>query len=156
VDVKALFATFLAANLSSAGGVWIGTQQQALSFSMMLNALGQPLFPQMTGEGGTLMGYPYIASENIPATGGSPADGYPLIFAKAPEIMLADDGQTVIDASNQASINMDTAPDSPPTGTTTLVSLWQMNLTGIRAERWINWLKRRSQAVAFIQNAKYG
>jgi len=155
-DSKALFNSFLTANMSTGSGVWIGTQQQALSFSMMLNALGQQSFPQMTGEGGTLLGYPYIASENLPATGGSPADGYPLIFAKANEIMLADDGQTVIDASNQASIQMDTAPDSPPIGTTTLVSLWQMNLTGIRAERWINWQKRRAGAVAFIQNAKYG
>jgi HK97 family phage major capsid protein/HK97 family phage prohead protease len=155
-DVKTLFATFLAANLSTAGGVWIGTQQQALAFSLMLNALGQPFYSQMSGEGGILAGYPYIASENIPATGGSPADGYPLIFAKASEIMLADDGQTVLDASNQASVQMDSAPDSPPSGTTTLMSLWQMNMTGIRAERWINWQKRRSTAVAFIQNAKYG
>ena len=51
---------------------------------------------------------------------------------------------------------MDSAPDSPPSGTTVLVSLWQMNMTGIRAERWINWVKRRSTAVQFIQNAKYG
>jgi len=155
-DTKALFQTFLNANLSAADGVWIGTQRQALSFSMMLNALGQPLFPGMTGNGGTLMGYPYIASENIPASGGSPDSGSPLIFAKASEIMMADDGQTVIDASNQASINMDSAPDSPPTGTTTLVSLWQMNLTGIRAERWINWQKRRPACVSYISGAFYG
>ena len=154
-DAKTMLSTFLAANLSTSGGVWIMTQQQALALSLMINALGQPSFPTITGEGGTLIGYPVIASENLPATGGSPADGYPIIFAKGPEIMLADDGQTVIDASNQASVQMDGAPDSPPTASTTLVSLWQMNMTGIRAERWINWKKRRSTAVAFIQNAKY-
>jgi len=154
-DIKRLFQTFLNANLSTSSGVWIGTQQQALAFSLMLNALGQPFYSQMTGEGGVLAGYPYIASENVPYVGGSPADGAPLIFAKASEIMLADDGQTVLDASNQASVQMDSAPDSPPIGTTTLMSLWQMNMTGIRAERWINWLKRRSTAVQFIQNAKY-
>lgn len=154
-DAKTLLNTFLTNNLSTAGGVWIGTQQQALAFSLMLNALGQASYPTMAPTGGTLLGYPYIASENIPGTGGSPADGYPLIFAVAPEILLADDGQVVIDASNQASVNMDSAPDSPPTASTNMVSLWQMNLTGIRAERWINWLKRRSTAVGFIQNAKY-
>ena len=68
---------------------------------------------------------------------------------------MADDGQVIVDASNQASVQMDSAPDSPPTASTTLVSLWQMNMTGIRAERWINWLKRRSTAVGYIQNAKY-
>lgn len=154
-DVKTLFNTFLAANLSASGGVWIMTQQQALALSLMINALGQPSFPTITGEGGTLLGYPVVASENVKSMGGSPADGSNLIFAKASEIMLADDGQTVIDASNQASVQLDTAPDSPPTASTTLVSLWQMNMTGIRAERWINWKKRRSTAVAFIQNALY-
>ena len=126
-DMKTLFNTFLIANVSTSGGVWIMTQQQALALSLIVNALGQPSFPTINGEGGTLMGYPVIASEGVPATGGSPADGYPIIFAKAPEIMLADDGQTVIDASNQASVQMDSAPDSPaPTASTIMVSLWQM------------------------------
>jgi HK97 family phage major capsid protein len=154
-DVKTLFNTFLAANLSTSGGVWIMTQQQALSLSLMINALGQPSFPTITGEGGTLLGYPVVASENVKSMGGSPADGSNIIFAKASEIMLADDGQTVIDASNQASVQMDSAPDSPPTASTNMVSLWQMNMTGIRAERWINWKKRRSTAVAYIQNGLY-
>jgi len=154
-DAKTMINTFLTNNLSTAGAVWIGTQQQATAFSLMLNALGQASYPTMTPTGGTLIGYPYIASENIPATGGSPTDGYPLILAIAPEILLADDGQVIVDASNQASVNMDSAPDSPPSASTVLVSLWQMNMTGIRAERWINWLKRRSTAVGYIQNAKY-
>lgn len=155
-DTKALINTFLAANLSTADCVWIGMQRQAVSFSLMLNALGQPFYPNMTGQGGTLLGYPYIASENLPASGGSPDSGFPLIFAKASEIMLADDGQTVIDASNQASLQLDTTPDSPPTGSSPLVSLWQMNMTGIRAERWINWAKRRATAVSYIAGANYG
>jgi hypothetical protein len=69
--------------------------------------------------------------------------------------MLADDGQTVIDASTEASVQMDSAPDSPPSAATNMVSLWQMNLIGLRAERWINWLKRRATAVAYLQGAKY-
>ena len=134
-DVKTLLNTFLINNVSTTGGVWIMTQQQALALSLMINALGQQSFPSMNGEGGgTFIGYPVIASENVPATGGSPTDGYPIIFAKAPEIMLADDGQTVIDASNQASVQLDTAPDSPPSASSAYVSLWQMNFVGLRAE----------------------
>ena len=124
-DIKTLFATFLAANLSTTGGVWIMTQSQALSLAIMQNSLGQQVFPTMTSAntGGTLLGYPVVASENIPSTTGSPTEGYPIIFAIAPEILLADDGQVIIDASNQASVQMDTAPDSPPTSSTSLVSL---------------------------------
>jgi len=154
-DVTTLLTTFLTANLSTAGGVWIMTQRQALSLSLMLTSLGNRFYPDISATGGTLLGYPVIASENIPSVGGSPADGTPIIFAIAPEIFLADDGQVVIDASDQASVQMDTAPDSPPTASTALVSLWQMNFVGLRAERWINWAKRRSTAVGYISNANY-
>ena len=134
-DLKTLFGGFLGANLSTAGGVWIMTQRQALSFSLMLNALGQPFYPGVTADGGTLGGYPVVTSENIPSVGNSPADGTPIIFLLPREIMLADDGQVVIDASNQASVNMDSAPggagDSPPSASAIMASLWQYNMTGL-------------------------
>jgi HK97 family phage major capsid protein/HK97 family phage prohead protease len=156
-DIATMFAGFLSQNLSLTGGSWIMTQQQAVRLSLMINALGQPSFPTITGEGGTLAGYPVVASENLPAVGGSPADGFPLIFALAPEIMLADDGQTVIDSSNQASVQMQDASslDSPPSSATNMISLWQLNMVGLRCERYINWQKRRATAVAYISNAKY-
>jgi hypothetical protein len=96
-----------------------------------------------------------ITSENIPSTGGSPTDGDPIIMLSAPDILLADDGQVSIDASQEATLQMDSAPDSPATASTTLVSLWQQGQIGIKADRWINWVKRRSTAVSYIQNAKY-
>jgi HK97 family phage major capsid protein len=122
---------------------------------MMLNSLGQPLYPTVNVNGGTLQGLPVIASENLPGTGGSPTDGYPIILLKQRDILLADDGQVTIDASREASLQMDSTPDSPTTGSTNLVSLWQQNMLGIRAEKEINWVKRRSTSVGFIQNAKY-
>ena len=89
-DVKTLFGNFFAGNLSTVGGVWIMTQTQALSLSIMQNSLGQSVFPTISAEGGTLLGYPVVTSENIPATGNSPIDGSPIIFAKANEICFAD------------------------------------------------------------------
>ena len=101
------------------------------------------------------MGFPVVSSTNVPAAGGSPADGYMIIFIVQDEVLVADDGVTIIDASDQASIQMDTAPDSPPSASSAYVSLWQMNWVGLRVERWITWLKRRSQAVQYMQGAKY-
>jgi len=69
--------------------------------------------------------------------------------------MLADDGGVEIDISREASLQMESAPDSPATASTVLVSLWQHNMVAIRAERFINWKKSRDGAVQFIQNAKY-
>jgi HK97 family phage major capsid protein len=154
-DVKTLFSTMASNNLSTASGHWIMTQQQAIAISMMVTSLSQPEFPGITPTGGTFYGFPVVASENIPATGGSPTDGYPLIFALANQILLADDGSVAIDVSREASLQMDSAPDSPPTASTTLVSLWQHNLVAVKGERWITWKKARDTAVGYIQNAKY-
>jgi len=154
-DVKTLMASFLSNNISPAGAVWIMTQQQALAIAMMVNTLGQPEWPGISMNGGTFVGLPVVASENIPGTGGSPTDGGLMILAKASEILLADDGQVTIDASREASLAMDSAPDSPETASTVMVSMWQHNMIAIKAERFINWQKARSTAVGFIQNSKY-
>ncbi|WLA80300.1 phage major capsid protein [Bradyrhizobium elkanii] len=154
-DLKTLMASFLAANMQVTSVVFIMTQQTALAISLMTNSLGNKEFPDINMNGGTLLGIPVVTSENVPATGGSPTDGYPIILASAPDILLADDGDVTIDASQEASLQMDTAPDSPATASTTFVSMFQQNMVAIRAERYINWAKRRSTAVAYIQNAKY-
>ena len=162
-DVKTLMSNFIAANMSLSGAVWIMTETQALAIAMLLNPLGQPEFPGLSingGTAGTFFGIPVILSENIPAqqaVAGPPPipAGSRIILAKASEIMLADDGQVMLDASNQASLQMDNAPTNPPTATTVMVSLWQMNMVGIRAERFINWTKRRAGAVQFITGAAY-
>jgi len=50
----------------------------------------------------------------------------------------------------------DPAGDSiTPTGTE-LVSMFQTNSVAIRAERWINWKRRRTAAVAVISGVNYG
>jgi HK97 family phage major capsid protein/HK97 family phage prohead protease len=154
-DVKSLMGEFFEASLSMAGGTWIMTQSQATAISLMQTSLGTPEFPGLTPTGGTFLGFPVVASENIPATGGSPVDGYPMIFLVASEIALADDGGVSIDVSREAALQMETTPDSPATASTTLVSLWQHDMTAIKAERFCNWKKIRDASVQYIQNAKY-
>ncbi|MGJ0236976.1 phage major capsid protein [Novosphingobium fluoreni] len=158
-DAKALMSKFLTANMSLAGAVWIMTEMQALGLALMTNPLGQPEFPGMQingASGGTFMGLPVVLSENIPANATGGSEGTRIILAKANEILLADDGETMLDVSSEASLQMDSAPDAAPSATTVFVSLWQMNMIGIRAERYINWAKRRPGAVQFIDGANYG
>lgn len=155
LDVKTMFAGLLASNQQISGGTWVMTQQQAVGLMLMQNALGQPEFPGMTITGGTLMGFPVVTSENIPAAGGSPTDGYPITFVLPGEILLADDGGVTVDMSREASLQMETTPDSPFTASTTLVSLWQHNMVAVKVERFITWKARRTTAAAVIQGAKY-
>lgn len=156
-DIQKLYANFVAANLSIAGAVWLMPETSALAISGLRNPLGQKEFPEITAQGGVLEGLQVVASQNIPANPGSgdplTGAGSRIILAKASEILLADDGQTLLDVSREASLQMDSAPADGPQE---LVSLWQNNLVGIRAERFINWSKRRPGAVQYIDSANYG
>jgi len=154
-DLGSLIALYTSANMNLSGLVLVMTPTQAMRISLMRTSLGTKLFDTVNKDGGVLEGIPVITSENIVSTGGSPANGGLIVAINAPEILLADDGDVTIDVSKEASVQMETTPDSPAVAATVTVSLWQHNLVGIKAERFITWLKARSEAVQFIQYAKY-
>lgn len=154
-DIQAIMATFIAANLTPTTGVWIMSSTNALALSLMQNALGQPSFPGITMNGGTLAGLPVITTEYMTQVADS--SGSPIILVNADDVFLADDGGITIDASREASLQMDDSPtgDSGAGTGTTVVSMFQTNSIALRAERMINWKKRRAAAVAMIVAAQY-
>jgi len=145
-DLAARVATFTAANIPLDGSVWLMSDSNAFGLGLSLNALGQPLFPGMSRDGGSIMGIPVIVSNNV---------GNRVILVHAPSILFADEGGVQIDVSREASIQMDSAPSNPSDATTVLVSLWQRNLVGLRAERMITWIRARTAAVTYISAASY-
>ena len=148
-DAAAAFGVFVAANLQPNGAVWLMSSTTALALSMRKNALGQKEYPEMTLLGGTFQGLPVIVSQYV---------GNQLVLVNAPDIYLADDGGVAVDMSREASLDMESEPTGDsitPTGTE-LVSMFQTNSVAIRAERWINWKRRRTAAVAVISGVNYG
>lgn len=148
-DAAAAFGVFVAANLQPNGAVWLMSSTTALALSMRKNALGQKEYPEMTLLGGTFQGLPVIVSQYV---------GNQLVLVNAPDIYLADDGGVAVDMSREASLEMESEPTGDsitPTGTE-LVSMFQTNSVAIRAERWINWKRRRTAAVAVISGVNYG
>lgn len=147
-DIKALWQVYITNNIDPSSAVYIMNPRTALSVSLMQNPLGQSEFPGLTMRGGTLMGVPVIVSNYVPVV----SAGALVILANASDIYLADDGQVAIDASREASLQMDNAPTNStnPATPTTLVSMFQTNSVALRAERYINWAKRRTQAVAYL------
>jgi HK97 family phage major capsid protein/HK97 family phage prohead protease len=148
-DVTWAMTQFINANIAPTSGVWIMEATTALNLSLMRNPLGQPEYPTISMTGGTFVGLPVIVSEHVP-TG-------IVALVNASDIYLADDGSVRIDASREASLAMDSAPamdvgtGSPSTPTAaSVVSLWQTNSIGIRAERYVNWMRRRDAAVAYL------
>ncbi|HXU04660.1 MAG TPA: phage major capsid protein, partial [Polyangia bacterium] len=157
-DVQTLFGIWIAQNLDPTGGVWIMPATTALAISLMLNALGQPVFPGITMNGGTFFGLPVITSQSAVMVGSPvPTEGNMIILLNAPEVLLADDGQVTIDASAEASIEMlDNPTNNVTTPTaTTMVSMFQTNSVALRATRFINWAKKRATAVQYIKDAAY-
>lgn len=151
-DIKAIFNTFIAGNNAPTSGVWIMPATVALSLSLMQNPLGQSEFPGLTMAGGVLFGLPVIVSEYVTTD----SNGSVVALVNASDIYLADEGGIDISMSTEASLQMDSAPDNPTTASTVMVSLWQRNLVGFRAERSINWARRRSSAVAYLTGVNWG
>jgi hypothetical protein len=153
-DLKKIMANFDAATIEG-GFVAVMRTGLARSMSLMLNPLGQPQFGDLSEEGGTLQKIPVITSTNVPLSDVSPALGSPISIFRAADIFLADDGGVSIDISREASVEMESAPAAPTAGTI-MVSLWQQNMVGIRAERACAWLRARAGSVQVIENANYG
>jgi HK97 family phage major capsid protein len=154
-DLKALWQGYIAANVNPTSAVYIMSPGTALSLSLMLNPLGQAEFPGLNMNGGSLAGVPVVVSQYV----GELADtaGDIVILANASDIFLADDGQVVLDASREASLQMlDNPTNHSGTGTATaMVSMFQTNSIALRAERWITWKKRRAQAVAYLSGVNW-
>jgi hypothetical protein len=116
-----------------------------------------PLFPGMNIRGGDLLGVPTIVSDHVAAGN--------VILVFAPEIYLSDDGTVTVDASREASIEMLDNPTNSPSDldgstpaptATSMISMYQTNNVALRAERAVNWSKRRSTAVSLITGAEWG
>lgn len=150
-DIAALWAAPIAAKLSMRGAVYITTPTIALQLSLMMNALGQREFPDVSMAGGTLLGVPVIVSDYVPAG--------TFVLAFAPEIYFSDDGQVTIDASREASIQMLDNPTNDPTGATVataMVSMYQTDSMALRAHRFVTWSKRRAAAVSLVEDVAWG
>lgn len=151
-DVKALFTAFIQANNAPTSGVWIMSAVTALALSLMQNPLGQTEFPGISMNGGTFFGLPVIVSEYVPTD----SSGSIVALVNASDIYYADDGGIDVSMSTEASLQMDNAPDNPTTASTVLVSLWQRNLVGLRAEMTVNFARRRPSAAAWLDNVAWG
>jgi hypothetical protein len=69
--------------------------------------------------------------------------------------ICAASGNIILDTSDEATLQFETSPDSPPSSATNLLSLWDMNYAAIRATRYWAVGRMRSAAVAVISGVTY-
>lgn len=150
-DVRQIMAAFMAANNAPSAGVWILPSMLALAVSQMKSLTGEPLYPRLTMFGGELAGFQAIVSDYVPAD--------TVIFVNATDIYFGDEGGFQVDMSREASLEMADNPthnSTTPTGSTSMVSMWQTNSVAFRAERYLNWAKRRPGAVVVLDDVTWG
>ena len=143
-DLQDLYAPFSTANISRRGTVLVTTENLHLALQLTYDN-GFAAFPGVTMDGGNALGWPVLATNHCGV-------GDVLMIATN-EILVADDGQVDVSIADQASLEMLDASlvqDGTAGTGTSLVNLWQLDLIGIKVERFINWQKARSASVAFI------
>jgi HK97 family phage major capsid protein/HK97 family phage prohead protease len=140
-DIMGLINHFATNNIAVGGVTFIMSAANALSLTFRTNLDGSPEFPGVTVNGGNYKGLTFVTSQ---------AAGANVIALQPSLVLYADDGGVTIDASQEASLQMDSAPMSPADATTVYVSLWQTNTIGLRAERFVNWAKANANAVKYL------
>jgi HK97 family phage major capsid protein len=149
-DTEALIQAFITAK--NTGGLhWVSLPGVARKIADFRNLMGQRVFDTLTEEGGTYDGKPYHTTDN--------AGAGDLILMKPSDVYKIGDQGLSVDVSTEATLEFGNAPtgagDTPTDMSENPVSLFQAGMIGIRVMRRINWAKRRSGAVQFIDDTAY-
>jgi len=150
-DIKALYAPFIAANNAS-GLSFVASTSLAKSIQLMRNALGQREFEGVTQMGGTLEGDPLVTGDNVSASH--------LILLKPSDIYRIGAMGIEVSMSRDATIEQNTIPtgatDTPVGMSTAATNMFQTESTAIKIVQSINFAKRRSHVVQYVNDAAYG
>jgi hypothetical protein len=117
----------------------------ATSIGTMMTTLGVRQFPDINGQGGSILGVNVLTSNNSPSG--------QITAIHPPSVFVADDGGITIDVSTEASVEM---ADNPTSTDYHLISAFQNNLMFVRAERYITWVRGRDKGVYYLTGAAYG
>ena len=141
------------ANLFAGLSVGVGSKifiamnpSDAKHMSVQIASTGERAFPTVNFNGGHYAGAVVVPTDALSGQ---------IIAFDASQIAAGSTG-VELDGSGQATIQMNDAPDSPPTSSTNMVSLWHNNMSALRATRYFGCERLRTTAVAVISSVSYG
>jgi Phage capsid family len=156
-DIEALLGALVDAGSDLRRVRLVTHPRTALTLSLMQNTNGNATFPNLTAVGGAIAGVPVLTSVSA-VRAGSPTETI-VAAIDASRIVLADDGDVVLDASRIAAVEMSSAPSGDSVGThsspteptaANLTSAFQTHTTLLKVVRWINWERADDSAVAWM------
>lgn len=151
-DLQGLIGVYTAAKMGS-GITLVMNPSTALAISFMYGSLDQRAFPDINQNGGSINGIPVVVGDNV--TAGQ------IIAIRTQDVWRIGDSGVRISMSREATIEQQDDPsgatDTPVGVTTTnLTNMFQEESIAFKVVRRINFQKRRSNAVQFIENVEYG
>lgn len=151
-DMQGLIATYVANKMSS-GLTLVMNPGTALALSWMYGALDERAFPGLSQEGGDINGVRVVVGDNV-----TPGQ---IIAIRTGDVWRIGDSGVRISMSREATIEQRDDPtgatDTPVGVTTTgLTNMFQEESVAFKVVRRINFQKRRSAAVQYIENVEYG
>jgi HK97 family phage major capsid protein len=126
-QINADLAGLLAAiTTTGASLVWIMRPLTAYKIAATIGGTAAVDIPR------TLFGIPLILSANSPQQ---------VTLVDAAQILYSDNGGIDVDTSDEATIQLDSAPTDPATAATVFQSLWDNNLWAVKVTRWLAYLR---------------
>lgn len=151
-DLQALLYPFVSNKMAS-GITLVMNPATAMALGMMYGALDQLAFPDINENGGTINRRPVVVGDNV-------TPGH-IIAIRTQDVWRIGDSGIRVSMSREATIEQrddPTGATDTPVGVTTagLTNMFQEESVAFKVVRRINFQKRRSTAVTFIQDAEYG
>lgn len=97
------------------------------TLSVLHTNTGAPAFENLRFDGGEIAGIQVLATDGMPAS--------TVLLVDGQQVACASETVT-LSASSETSLQLDTSPDSPVGAATPMTSLWAMNLSALKAERY--------------------
>ena len=116
---------------------------KALAFKT--TTTGERIFPDLGINGGTVGDVVVFPTDGVSGQ---------IVFFDASQIATADTG-IELDTAKYATLQFDTVGDSPPTASTNYVSLWQLDMVGLKATRHWAAERLRTGSVSVISGVSY-
>lgn len=142
-DLRALVD--LVEGASREGAAFVMTKETATALSLMRGTGGALAYPEITPQGGKLMGLPVLISAAAQQVGSPPTRIVALLSPS--EIFWADEGRVFLSTSRVAALKMDNAA-TPDAGN--LTSMFQADAVAFRAIRESSWYARSGAGAYFI------
>jgi HK97 family phage major capsid protein len=142
-DVNALLGMIAATNAPLVSPYWIMSHRTFGYLASLRVAMGTAAFPGLSGNlvtpgSSVFFGIPVLVSGQVPINLAPGTASY-IGLVSGGHIFWSQDPNVDVVTSREASLQMDSAPATPPTP---LTSLFQQNLVAIRAEQFVYWQRR--------------